>query len=127
MHWDTRTTQNGDGTRFAGVISDFFWADTYVHAAWTARAGENNRFYKNGALTSDGTVPAAAYVDLHDVYDIGRVDNWFYGTIDEVIHRLIFSLDSMSLQASLVGALCVHAYTKNDVSGRLLRLRGRRP
>ena len=36
MHWDTRTTQNGDGTRFAGVISDFFWADTYVHAAWTA-------------------------------------------------------------------------------------------
>ena len=91
------------------------------HAAWTARAGENNRFYKNGALTSDGTVPAAAYVDLHDVYDIGRVDNWFYGTIDEVIHRLIFSLDSMSLQASLVGALCVYAYTVHTLTSACWR------
>ena len=108
MHWDTRTTQNGDGTRFAGVIQDFFWANTYVHAAWTAKAGENNRFYKNGAITSDGTVPAAAYVDLHDVYDIGRVDNWFIGTIDEVIHRLIFSLDSMSLVAPWL-AHCSHS------------------
>ena len=58
MHWDTRTTQDGDGTRFAGVINDFFWVDTYVHAAWTASSGEANKFYKNGALTPDGTTAA---------------------------------------------------------------------
>eukprot|EP01051_Picozoa_sp_SAG22_P014695 SAG22_NODE_1821_length_3512_cov_3.979197_1_plen_729_part_10 len=84
MHWDTRTTQGGDSTRFAGVINSWFTADMYVHTVWTAAPAGDNIFYKNGAVTEDGTVAAAAHVDLHDSYTIGKVDNWFLGTIDEV-------------------------------------------
>jgi hypothetical protein len=84
LHWDTRTTQNGDGSRYNGVIVSWFLADTYVHTVWTATAGEMNRFYKDGAITDDGTVEAAAAVDLHEIYTIGKVDNNFIGSIDEV-------------------------------------------
>ena len=84
LHWNTKTTQNGDGTAYGGVIVSFFQLDTYVHVVWTANAGEKYRFYKNGEVTPDGTLPAAAHVDLHDSYQIGKVDNWFVGVIDEV-------------------------------------------
>ena len=84
LAWDTRTTQNGDGTRLSGVIPNFFVLNTYVQVVWTTEAGALNRFYKDGALVSDGSQTAGAHVDLHDVYEIGRVDNFFYGTIDEV-------------------------------------------
>ena len=49
MHWDTRTTQGGDGTRFASVVDDWFALNTYVHTVWTH--GAQDKFYKNGAKT----------------------------------------------------------------------------
>jgi hypothetical protein len=85
MAWDSRTTQDGSGERFAGVVKSMFAANVYVHVVWTATAGESNRFYKNGAVAPDGgTVPAASSVDLHDSYTIGKVDNYFSGNIDAV-------------------------------------------
>ena len=77
MHWDTRTTQGGDGTRFSGVIGSWFAVNTYVHTIWTADAGGQNQFYKNGRVPPDGVVPAAAHVDLHEEYWLGRVDNFY--------------------------------------------------
>eukprot|EP01051_Picozoa_sp_SAG22_P032242 SAG22_NODE_13497_length_404_cov_1.209836_1_plen_56_part_00 len=34
LHWDTRTTQGGDGTRFAGVIASWFELNIHVHTVW---------------------------------------------------------------------------------------------
>ena len=31
LHWDTRTTQHGDSTRFTGVVANWFALNTYVH------------------------------------------------------------------------------------------------
>eukprot|EP01052_Picozoa_sp_SAG31_P019047 SAG31_NODE_1374_length_8594_cov_57.759623_2_plen_617_part_00 len=84
MHWDTRTTQHGDSTRYSGVVPEIFEADRYVHVVWAAQAGLQNYFYKNGEPAPDGTAAAAAHVDLHDSYWLGKVDNFFIGTIDEV-------------------------------------------
>jgi hypothetical protein len=96
VHYDTRTTQMGDGTRFGGIVDAMFAVDTYVHLVWASDAKNEHYLYKNGVNAATRPAPPQG-VDLHDVYHIGRVDNWFYGVIDEVIHRLIFSLDSMSL------------------------------
>ena len=64
-----------------------------------AVAGGDNTFYKNGEIPSDGTVAAAAHVDLHDTFTIGKVDNFFNGTIDDV------AFYTMALSASDVGAI----------------------
>jgi hypothetical protein len=87
--YDVRTTQNGDGIRFSGVINDFFELNTYVHVVWTAKSGEFYKFYKNGAdaLCQDNrqqNCAAASNFDVLDHYWIGRQDNYFSGTIDEV-------------------------------------------
>ena len=34
----------------ADAAADWFEVGVYVHTVWAARAGEMNRFYKNGAL-----------------------------------------------------------------------------
>ena len=97
MHWDTRTTQGGDGTRYAGVINSWFVINTYVHTVWTAESGGSNTFYNNGAVPGDGVTEAAANVDLHDTYTIGRVDNFFSGTIDEVsFYSMVLSADDIT-------------------------------
>jgi hypothetical protein len=86
LHWDVRTTQNGDGTRFFGVEMDWFKQDTYVHVAWTKSTSTDGTgactFYKNGALVITAVCPQ--HVDLHAEYWIGRVDNFFGGVIDQV-------------------------------------------
>jgi hypothetical protein len=86
MHWDTRTTQevNGNehgGQRFAGVADNYFVSGQYTHVVWT-KAGQVCSFYKNGQLTDTTTCPT--HVDLHETYEIGHVDNFFQGVIDEV-------------------------------------------
>ena len=99
LAYDTRTTQGGDGSRFHGVVTSWFVADTYVHTIWTAEAGGSNTFYKNGEVPGDGVSDAAAHVDLHDTYYIGKVDNLFSGTIDDV------AFYGMALSGSDVGAI----------------------
>ena len=85
MHWDTRTTQdNGNahaGQRFAGVADNYFVFGQYTGVVWT-KAGQECNLYKNGALTDTTTCPT--HVDLHETYEIGHVDNFFNGVIDEV-------------------------------------------
>jgi hypothetical protein len=36
VHYDTRTTQMGDGTRFGGIVDAMFAVDTYVHLVWAS-------------------------------------------------------------------------------------------
>jgi hypothetical protein len=86
MHWDTRTTQaaNGNmhaGVRFAGVADNYFEDSVYTHIVW-AKIGQECTFYKNGALTETTVCPT--HVDLHETYEVGHVDNFFTGVIDEV-------------------------------------------
>ena len=51
-----------------------FAVDLYVQVVWAAEAGKENRFYKDGALASQyGVAQAAAHVDLHEDYSIGKV------------------------------------------------------
>jgi hypothetical protein len=97
MHWDTRTTQaaNGNGhggTRFAGVVESYFEIGVYTHVVWS-KAGEVCTFFNNGVLTDTTVCPT--HVDLHDTYEIGHVDNFFTGVIDEVslyqVHAQIFA------------------------------------
>ena len=45
-------------------------------------AGQVCKLYKNGGLTDTTVCPS--HVDLHETYEIGHVDNWFQGVIDEV-------------------------------------------
>ena len=66
MHWDTRTTQGGDGTRYAGVIDDMFELNTYVHIVWTHTGGDMDTFYKNGQIPDDE----------HAQLDLERVRTW---------------------------------------------------
>ena len=105
MHWDTRTvqTENGNnhgGLRFAGTVDNYFTLNRYTHIVWS-KAGQVCKFYKNGGLTDTGVCPT--HVDLHDTYEIGHVDIfWFQGVIDEVS---FFSYGKTSLQTvnDLVG------------------------
>jgi hypothetical protein len=82
MHWDTRTTQAGDGTRYTGVVPGWFLRNTYVHTVWT-KGSRTNKFYKDGAKV-EYEATAAVTVDLHGSYWVGKVDNFFMGTIDDV-------------------------------------------
>jgi hypothetical protein len=48
MHWDTRTRDNGDGTRFAGVIDGMFAVDTWINVFWTHTPGGKVSHQING-------------------------------------------------------------------------------
>ena len=82
LHWDLRSDQSGANTRVSGVEAGFFALDTYVHVVWV-REGQNLHFYKNGVLQADRPL-GVPNVDLHALYNIGRVDNFFTGNIDQV-------------------------------------------
>ena len=49
LHWDTRTTQNGDGSRHAGVVPNWFSVRTYVHTVWAATAGRRIVFTRTAS------------------------------------------------------------------------------
>ena len=86
VHYDTRTTQAGDGTRFGGVVDAMFAVDTYVHLVWASVAGGVHYFYKDGVQVAVRPAPPVG-VDLHDSYRIGGVGGdggEFVGVIDEV-------------------------------------------
>lgn len=87
LYWMTTTNSHGEGnggTRFAGVVEKWFEPRTYVHTVWTASAGNANTFYKNGVAASDGVQTAAPHVDLLETYNIGQIETFFSGTIDDV-------------------------------------------
>ena len=73
--------------RFSGTISDgsnkFFTASEWVHVGWT-NDGSNYKFYKNGNLVATVTAPDTFNALDNIGYQIGKVDNYFKGQIDEV-------------------------------------------
>jgi len=74
-------------TRFSGTISDgsntFFTVNEWIHVAWSNDAS-NYKFYKNGNLIGTETAPNSFNALNNLGYEIGRVDNYFNGQIDEV-------------------------------------------
>jgi len=73
--------------RFNGTISDgsnkFFTVSEWVHVGWT-NDGSNYKFYKNGNLVATETAPDTFNALDNIGYQIGKVDNYFKGQIDEV-------------------------------------------
>ena len=73
--------------RFYGTISDgsnkFFTVSEWVHVGWT-NDGSNYKFYKNGNLVATVTAPDTFNALDNIGYQIGKVDNYFKGQIDEV-------------------------------------------
>jgi hypothetical protein len=73
--------------RFSGTISDgsnkFFTVSEWVHIAWT-NDGINYKFYRNGVLVDTKTAPDTFNALDNIGYQIGKVDNYFKGQIDEV-------------------------------------------
>ena len=81
LHYDSCES----GTRFQGVLQQYFpvaEVNQYQHVVWT-KIGVESQFYKNGEKFGD-VIAAPEHVQLSERYWIGRVDNYFTGTIDEV-------------------------------------------
>jgi len=83
LHYDSYK----GNTRFDGLISDgnnkFFTTGQWVHVVWT-NDGSNYKIYKNGSLVATRTAPDTFYASNNYGYQIGKVDNYFEGQIDEV-------------------------------------------
>jgi hypothetical protein len=83
LHYDSYK----GNTRFDGIISDgnnkFFTTGKWVHVVWT-NDGSNYKIYKNGSLVATETAPDTFNASNNYGYQIGKVDNYFEGQIDEV-------------------------------------------
>jgi hypothetical protein len=83
LHYDSYK----GNTRFDGLISDgnnkFFTTGQWVHVVWT-NDGSNYKIYKNGSLVATRTAPDTFNASNNYGYQIGKVDNYFEGQIDEV-------------------------------------------
>jgi len=83
LHYDSYK----GNVRFSGIISDgsnkFFTAGEWVHVGWTNN-GSNYKFYKNGNLVATETAPDTFNALNNIGYQIGKVDNYFKGQINEV-------------------------------------------
>ena len=83
LHYDSYK----GNTRFSGIISDgnnrFFTSGQWVHVVWT-NDGINYKIYKNGSLVATETAPDTFNASDNYGYQIGKVDNYFEGQIDEV-------------------------------------------
>ena len=83
LHYDSFK----DSQRFNGIISDgsnkFFTAGEWVHVGWT-NDGSDYKFYKNGIRVATVTAPDTFNALDNIGYQIGKVDNYFKGQIDEV-------------------------------------------
>ena len=83
LHYDSYK----GNVRYSGIIDDgsnkFFTAGEWVHVGWT-NDGSNYKFYKNGNLVATETAPDTFHALDSQGYQIGKVDNYFKGQIDEV-------------------------------------------
>ncbi len=70
------------GVRYDMLTSNnFFSADTWTHVAWV-KEGTTFKLYKNGVFVTSRTAPANAPA-VNGFYWLGRVDNFFSGSLDE--------------------------------------------
>jgi hypothetical protein len=94
VHYDTRTTQLGDGTRFGGIVDGMFAVDTYVHLVWASASSFQHYIYKDGVQIAARPAPPNG-VDLHDEYRVGGVGGgcpgvWCFINYDGVIDEVTF-------------------------------------
>jgi len=76
------TDSYSGSTRFDMLVDNFFAANTWVHVAWV-KNGTTYTLYKNGVQVSTRTAPASVLLPNAN-FTIGKLDNWFAGTLDEV-------------------------------------------
>jgi gliding motility-associated-like protein len=76
------TDSYSGSTRFDMVVDDFFAANAWVHVAWV-KNGTTYTVYKNGVQVSTRTAPSSVLLPNAN-FTIGKLDNWFAGTLDEV-------------------------------------------
>lgn len=70
--------------RYGDVFNNFFTAaGVWHHVVWV-KNGEAYYFYRNGQYFGTASAPASFYKNTSIDYDIGRVDNYWNGTIDDV-------------------------------------------
>ena len=76
------TDSYSGSTRFDMLVDNFFAANTWVHVAWV-KNGTTYTLYKNGVQVSTRTAPSSVLLPNAN-FTIGKLDNWFAGTLDEV-------------------------------------------
>ncbi|MEK0412630.1 MAG: hypothetical protein RL070_118 [Bacteroidota bacterium] len=76
------TDSYGGTTRFDMLIDNFFTLNKWTHVAWV-KSGTTYTVYKNGVQVATRTAPANVELPVGNFW-IGKVDNFFVGTLDEV-------------------------------------------
>ena len=98
LHYDSHSDDGGNrGVRFHGILPGFFDSEnTWIHLCWIKDSTTGTyKFYKNGQLFAQRPAPENFYL-CSDSYWIGKVDNHFNGTIDDVrIYNRKLSVDDV--------------------------------
>ncbi|MFM7016252.1 MAG: LamG-like jellyroll fold domain-containing protein [Bacteroidota bacterium] len=76
------TDSYSGGTRYDMLVDNVFVANTWVHVAWV-KSGTNYKVYKNGVQIASRNAPATVLLPNAN-FTIGKLDNYFNGTLDEV-------------------------------------------
>ncbi len=76
------TDSYSGSTRFDMLVDNFFAANAWVHVAWV-KNGTTYTVYKNGVQVSTRNAPSSVLLPNAN-FTIGKLDNWFAGTLDEV-------------------------------------------
>jgi len=76
------TDSYGGTTRFDMLVDNFFTLNKWTHVAWV-KNGTTYTVYKNGVQVATRTAPSSVELPVGNFW-IGKVDNWFGGTLDEV-------------------------------------------
>ena len=76
------TDSYSGSTRFDMLVDDFFTVNAWVHVAWV-KNGTTYTIYKNGVQVTTATAPASVLLPNAN-FTIGKLDNFFAGTLDEV-------------------------------------------
>jgi gliding motility-associated-like protein len=81
LHTDAYNASN-TSDRYDLLVNNFFEVNTWTHVAYV-RSGNTFIVYKNGVQVTTRTAPANVFLP-NESFDIGRVDNYLNGTLDEV-------------------------------------------
>lgn len=82
LHYDSYDSTCA--VRYGDVFNNFFTdVGIWHHVVWV-KDGTNYYFYRNGQYFGTASAPASFYKNASIDYDIGRVDNYWNGTIDDV-------------------------------------------
>ncbi len=81
LHYDHYSTT---GSRYYGNLNNFFSSiNTWYHVVWVKK-GTESKFYRDGILIHTGSSPSQFYTNTASEYWLGKINNYWDGTIDEV-------------------------------------------